>query len=155
MDQFDFYSGGGVDLAFLGMGQMDGDGNVNVSRLGDLVVGPGGFVEITLGAKKVVFCGSFEAKGLDAEAVDGRLVIRSPGHVPKLVARVQHISFSGKRARELGQDVLYITERAVFRLVAEGIELAEVAAGVDLQRDVIERMRFKPIVRQVQQMPLD
>jgi propionate CoA-transferase len=155
VDQFDFYSGGGVDLAFVGMGEMDGDGNVNVSRLGEVVVGPGGFVEITQGARKVVFCGSFEAKGLDAEAVDGRLVIRSPGHVPKLVAGVQHISFSGKRARQLGQEVLYITERAVFRLVAEGIELAEVAAGVDLQRDVIERMQFRPIVRQVQQMPLD
>jgi len=82
-------------------------------------------------------------------------VIRSPGSVPKLVTRVQHISFSGKRARELGQEVLYITERAVFRLAADGMELAEVAAGVDVQRDVVERMQFTPIVRRVQRMPLD
>jgi acyl CoA:acetate/3-ketoacid CoA transferase len=154
VSQFDFYSGGGADLAFLGMGEMDGEGNVNVSRLGELVIGPGGFVEITQGAKKVVFCGTFEAKGLDGEVAGGRLVIRSPGRVPKLVAKVRHISFSGPRARELGQDVLYITERAVFRLAAAGIELIEVAEGVDVQRDVVERMQFKPIVREVRRMPL-
>ena len=154
LDQFDFYSGGGVDQAFLGMGEMDAEGNVNVSKLGDLLVGPGGFIDITQGAKKVVFCGTFEAKGLDAEVCDGRLVIRTPGQVPKLVETVRHITFSGAQARRQGQQVLYITERAVFQLVAEGIELIEVAPGVDIERDVLARMSFRPIVRDVRPMQL-
>lgn len=154
-DQFDFYSGGGVDVAFLGMGEMDARGNVNVSWLGDAVVGPGGFVDITQGARKVVFCGTFEAKGLDVEARDGRLSIRSPGEVPKLVEQVRHISFSGDRAREQGQEVLYVTERAVFRLAPSGIELVEVADGIDLQRDLLGRMRFRPVVRAVRPMRLE
>ena len=154
VDQFDFYSGGGVDVAFLGMGELDAEGNVNVSRLGDLIVGPGGFVDITQGARKVVFCGTFEAKGLEVESSGGRLLIRSPGQVPKLVEQVRHISFSGQRAREQGQEVMYITERAVFRLRPHGIELSEVAEGVDAQRDVVERMRFPPIVGAVERMPL-
>jgi acyl CoA:acetate/3-ketoacid CoA transferase len=154
VDQFDFYSGGGVDVAFLGMGEMDGEGNVNVSKLGDAIVGPGGFVDITQGAKKVVFCGTFEAKGLEVEASGGRLLIRSPGQVPKLVERVRHISFSGARAREQGQAVLYVTERAVFALRPDGIELVEVADGVDVRRDVLARMRFAPGVRDIGRMPL-
>jgi acyl CoA:acetate/3-ketoacid CoA transferase len=155
VDQFDFYSGGGVDVAFLGMGEMDGEGNVNVSKLGDAIVGPGGFVDITQGAKKVVFCGTFEAKGLEVEASGGRLLIRSPGQVPKLVEQVRHISFSGSRAREQGQQVLYVTERAVFELCPQGIELVEVADGVDVRRDVLGRMRFAPLVRAVRRMALD
>jgi acyl CoA:acetate/3-ketoacid CoA transferase len=143
-----------VDVAFLGMGELDAEGNVNVSRLGDLIVGPGGFVDITQGARKVVFCGTFEAKGLEVESSGGRLLIHSPGQVPKLVEQVRHISFSGQRAREQRQEVMYITERAVFRLRPDGIELSEVAEGVDAQRDVVERMRFRPIVRAVERMPL-
>ena len=154
VDQFDFYSGGGVDVAFLGMGEMDGEGNVNVSKLGESIVGPGGFVDITQGAKKVVFCGTFEAKGLDVEAASGRLQIRSRGQVPKLVQQVRHISFSGQRAREQKQEVLYVTERAVFQLHRDGIELVEVADGADVQRDVLERMGFKPMVRSPRRMPL-
>jgi acyl CoA:acetate/3-ketoacid CoA transferase len=154
VDQFDFYSGGGVDVAFLGMGELDGEGNVNVSQLGNLIVGPGGFVDITQGAKKVVFCGAFEAKGLAVESVDNRLVIRSPGQVLKLVEKVRHISFSGQRAREQGQEVIYVTERAVFQLGPERIELVEIAGGVDLQRDVLERMRFRPILRRAGRMSL-
>jgi len=154
VDQFDFYSGGGVDVAFLGMGELDGDGNVNVSQLCDLIVGPGSFVDITQGAKKVVFCGAFEAKGLAVESVDNRLVIRSPGQVPKLVEKVRHISFSGQRAREQGQEVIYVTERAVFQLGPERIELVEIAGGVDVQRDVLERMRFRPILRRAGRMSL-
>jgi acyl CoA:acetate/3-ketoacid CoA transferase len=155
VDQFDFYSGGGVDVAFLGMGELDGEGNVNVSQLGDLIVGPGGFVDITQGAKKVVFCGTFEAKGLEVESDGAKLSIRTPGTVPKLVEQVRHISFSGPRAREQGQEVIYVTERAVFQLRTGGIELIEVAGGVDVQRDVVERMRFRPIMRDVKRMPLD
>ena len=155
VDQFDFYSGGGVDTAFLGMGELDGEGNVNVSQLGDLIVGPGGFVDITQGARKVVFCGTFEAKGLKVEANGEALSIRSPGKVPKLVDQVKHISFSGARAREQGQKVMYITERAVFELRADGIELTEVAPGVDVQRDVLDRMDFRPLLRDPKPMPLD
>jgi propionate CoA-transferase len=154
VDQFDFYSGGGVDIAFLGMGELDREGNVNVSMLGNAIVGPGGFVDITQGARKVVFCGTFEAKGLQVTLEDGRLRIRSPGTVPKLVEKVRHITFSGARARETGQEVLYVTERAVFRLAPGGIEVAEVAPGVDHERDVLGRMGFAPIVGTPRPMPL-
>ncbi|WP_321800036.1 acyl CoA:acetate/3-ketoacid CoA transferase [Caballeronia sp. J97] len=146
VDQFDFYSGGGVDVTFLGMGEMDRAGNINVSKLGASVVGPGGFIDITQGAKKIVFCGSFEAKGLVVEEHEGRVCIRSPGSVPKLVERVQHITFSAERARITGQDVLYVTERAVFRLEEEGVRLIEVAPGIDIERDVLARMAFRPLV---------
>ena len=154
IDQFDFYSGGGVDVAFLGMGELDSEGNVNVSKLGELIVGPGGFVDITQGARKVVFCGTFEAKGLKVESDGTRLSIRSAGKVPKLVERVQHISFSGVHASERNQKVMYVTERAVFELRPDGIELTEVANGVDVQTDILDRMRFRPIVRDVKTMRL-
>jgi propionate CoA-transferase len=146
VDQFDFYSGGGVDISFLGMGEMDGDGNINVSKLGSTVVGPGGFIDITQGARKIVFCGSFEAKGLQVEQVGERVNILSPGSVPKLVERVQHITFSGVQARIAKQEVLYVTERAVFRLEENGVRLIEVAPGVDVERDVLARMGFRPLV---------
>ena len=144
VDQFDFYSGGGIDIAFLGMGEMDGDGNVNVSMIGGALVGPGGFVDITQTARKVVFCGAFEAKGLKTEMADGKLRIVSAGTVPKLVERVEHITFSAIQARKNGQDVLYVTERAVFRLGQAGVELIEVVPGVRLERDVLGRMGFRP-----------
>ena len=121
---------------------------------GPLVVGPGGFVDITQGARKMVFCGTFEAKGLEVAVDDDRLVIENPGSVPKLVEQVRHISFSGARARETGQEVLYITERAVFRLVPEGVALVEVAPGIDAQRDVLDRMGFAPVVGDLTAMPL-
>jgi acyl CoA:acetate/3-ketoacid CoA transferase len=155
VDQFDFFSGGGIDVAFLGMGEMDASGNVNVSQLGDTLVGPGGFVDITQGAKKVVFCGAFEARGLSVEAEDGALRILAPGQVPKLVERVRHVTFSGAQARERGQEVLYITERAVFRLTPDGVQLVELADGVDLHRDLLDRMRFAPIVGEVGRMGID
>ncbi len=148
VDQFDFYSGGGIDVAFVGMGEMDAEGNVNVSMINGNLVGPGGFVDITQRARKVVFCGAFEAKGLAVESgEDGKVVIRAPGSLPKLVRRVEHITFSGPQARRSGQSVLYVTERAVFRLGQDGVELVELAPGIDLKRDVLERMMFTPIVR--------
>ena len=154
LDQFDFYSGGGIDIAFLGMGELDGAGNVNVSMLGPSVIGPGGFVDITQGARHVVFCGTFEAKGLSAAVAGDRLEIGAPGEVGKLVAAARHITFSGDRAREQGQRVTYITERAVFELRPDGIELTELAPGVDLERDVLARMGFRPIVGAPRPMPL-
>lgn len=147
-DQFDFYSGGGIDVAFLGMGEMDRHGNVNVSKIGGKLVGPGGFVDITQTARKVVFCGAFEAKGLVVEQdAAGALRIVAPGELPKLVADVEHVTFSGAQARANGQEVFYVTERAVFRLDADGVALVEVAAGLDIQRDILDRMRFAPLVR--------
>ncbi len=147
VDQFDFYAGGGIDVAFLGMGEMDSDGNVNVSKIGADLVGPGGFIDITQTARKVVFCGAFEARGLDvARDADGRLTILTPGSQPKLVERVRHITFSGAQARRNGQEVLYVTERAVFGLAPSGVELRELAPGVDYRRDVAERMGFTPLI---------
>ncbi|MGE3293697.1 MAG: acyl CoA:acetate/3-ketoacid CoA transferase [Geminicoccaceae bacterium] len=152
--QFDFYSGGGIDMAFLGMGELDAAGNVNVSRLGSKVVGPGGFVDIAQNAKRLVFCGTFDAKGTDYAWTDGKLTIRRHGEVAKLVPTVREITFSADYARAVGQEVLYVTERAVFRLGDQGVELIEVAPGVELGRDVLERMQFAPAVSgQLAEMP--
>ena len=144
--QFDFYSGGGLDVACLGMAELDRDGNVNVSRLGPDVVGPGGFVDITQNARKVVFCGSFEAKGSSVDITNRGLVIQQHGQIQKLVDQVAEVSFSAAYARRHGRTVLYVTERAVFRLAPEGIELIEIADGVNLERDVLARMAFRPAV---------
>ncbi|MGE8941315.1 acyl CoA:acetate/3-ketoacid CoA transferase [Leptospira interrogans] len=144
--QFDFYSGGGLDLAFLGFGEIDAIGNVNVSKLGGTTVGPGGFIDIAQNARKVVFCGTFDTKGTELELGGGKLSIARSGDITKLVREVEQITFSGKVSRQLGQEVIYVTERAVFRLGDEGLILAEVAPGVDVRRDVLDRMQFAPQV---------
>jgi len=154
IEQFDYYSGGGVDIAFLGMGETDAHGNVNVSHLGGMLIGPGGFIEIAQNAKKVVFCGTFDAQGTRLEWVDGALRVLQPGKVQKFVPRVERITFSGALARESGQQVLYVTERAVFRLADTGLELVEVAPGIDVSRDVLPFMGFAPRMSSVRQMPL-
>lgn len=146
-EQFDFYSGGGLELAIMGMAELDGHGNVNVSHLGGRVNGPGGFIDIVQNVKKLVFCGSFDAKGTQLEIGDGRLAIKTHGSLSKLRENVERITFSGHYSRLSGQDVIYITERAVFRLVEDGVELVEIAPGVDLQADILDRMGFAPIVR--------
>lgn len=143
--QFDFYAGGGLDIAFLGFGQIDAQGNVNVSKLDGLPVGPGGFIDIAQNARKVVFCGAFEAKGLECVTGDGRLQVTRPGDVRKLVHRVDQVTFSGTQALRQRQEVVYVTERAVFRLTAQGLVLAEVAPGIDVDRDVLARMAFAPL----------
>jgi propionate CoA-transferase len=145
--QFDLYSGGGLDQAFLGMAELDGQGNVNVSHIGGQMSGPGGFIDISQGAKTVVFCGSFEAKGVRNEIGGGRLKILAHGKVPKLVGAVAGVTFSGAEAVQRRQRVVYVTERAVFHLIEDGVELVEVAPGIDIRADVLERMGFKPIVR--------
>ena len=144
--QFDFYGGGGLDIAFLGMGELDATGNVNVSKLDGTTVGPGGFIDIAQNAKKVVFCGTFETKGARLVPGDGVLRIERGGEIAKLVDAVAQITFSGERTRAVGQEVVYVTERAVFRLTADGVALTEVAPGVDLEADVLSRMGFRPIV---------
>jgi acyl CoA:acetate/3-ketoacid CoA transferase len=144
--QFDFYSGGGLDLTFLGFGEADRQGNVNVSKLGGVPIGPGGFIDIAQNARKVVFCGTFDAKGTELDIAGGRLTIRRHGDVGKMVETVEQITFSGREAVRQGQTVVYVTERAVFHLTPDGMALVEVAPGVDVRKDVIERMRFAPLV---------
>jgi len=144
--QFDFYGGGGLDIAFLGFGEFDEQGNVNVSKLGGLTVGPGGFIDIAQNAKKVVFCGTLAAKGVKLQTGDGQLRVLQQGSVKKLVKAVDQITFSGPQGLVRGQEVLYLTERASFRLTPQGIELFELAPGVDLQRDVLDQMDFAPRV---------
>lgn len=150
--QFDFYDGGGLDVAFLGLAQADKQGNINVSKFGPKIAGCGGFINITQNAKKVIFCGTFTAGGLKLGVENGQLRILQEGKSKKFLDQVEQVTFSGEYAMEKGQPVLYITERAVFRLTDQGMELIEVAPGVDLQKDVLDLMDFKPIVRDVKQM---
>jgi acyl CoA:acetate/3-ketoacid CoA transferase len=144
--QFDFYGGGGLDIGFLGFGELDAEGNVNVSKLGGNTVGPGGFVDIAQNAKKVVFCGTFDTKGTQIETGDGQLRIKRHGDVRKFVAKVEQITFSGNAALKRGHEVICVTERAVFRLTSQGVVLTEIAPGVDVRQDVLERMGFAPLI---------
>lgn len=144
--QFDFYDGGGLDIAFLGLAQCDKAGNVNVSKFGPKIAGCGGFINITQNSKKVVYCGTFTAGGLKVEVKDSKLVIKQEGRTKKFIPQVEQITFSGDYAKESGQQVMYITERAVFELRAEGLVLTEIAPGMDLEKDVLALMDFKPIV---------
>jgi len=144
--QFDFYSGGGLDIAFLGFGEFDRQGNVNASRLGGTPVGPGGFIDIAQNARKVVFCGTFDAKGTEIRIGNGALSIRHRGKLRKLVDKVSQITFSGVQAAAQGQTVLYVTERAVFELAETGVVLREIAPGIDIEKDILAQMGFEPLM---------
>ena len=133
--QFDFYDGGGLDIAFLGLAQCDESGNINVSKFGTKIAGCGGFINITQNTPIVIFCGTFTARGKK-----------------KFVKNVEQVTFSAEYARESGQQVMYITERAVFKLTDEGVELTEIAPGYDLQKDILDQMDFSPIIHDVKTM---
>lgn len=150
--QFDFYDGGGLDYAALGAAQIDQHGNINVSKFGNVLAGIGGFVNISQNARRVVFCGTMTSGGLEIRVTDGRLVIVQEGRACKFLQHVDQVSFSGERARRTGQDVLIVTERAVFRFTPEGLQLIEVAPGIDLQTQVLDQMQFRPVIHEIRPM---
>jgi propionate CoA-transferase len=144
--QFDWYSGGGLDQAFLGAAQVDGAGNVNVSKFNGRFVGCGGFIDITQHAKRVIYCGAFTAGGLKVSVADGKIVILKEGKAKKYVKQVEQVTFSGAYASKTRQPVLFITERAVFELRDGQLALIEVAPGIDIDKDILAHMDFKPVM---------
>jgi propionate CoA-transferase len=151
--QFDFYDGGGLDVAFLSFAEVDAEGNVNISRFGDKIIGVGGFMNISQNARCVVFGGTLTAGDLDVAWEQGRTVIRREGRHRKFVAKLEQICYSASMARERGQVALFVTERAVFQVGEQGLELIEIAPGLDAERDVIAHMGFRPrVARELRQM---
>ena len=144
--QFDFYDGGGLDCAFLSFAEVDAAGNVNVSRYAGRFPGSGGFINITQSTRRLVFSGTLTGGGLDVAVAAQGLSLRSEGRLRKFVPAVEQVTFSAERARSLGQQVSIVTERAVFELAPEGLVLTEIAPGMRLREDVLQRMGFAPLV---------
>ncbi len=144
--QFDFYDGGGLDLAFLSFVEVDPQGSVNISRFGDKIVGIGGFINISQNAKHVVFSGTFTAGGLEVACADGMLKIVKEGQHKKFVERIECISYSAPFAAKEGRTAVFVTERAVLKAVSGALEVIEIAPGIDLERDVLRHMAFRPRV---------
>ncbi|HYN62744.1 MAG TPA: malonate decarboxylase subunit alpha, partial [Rubrivivax sp.] len=144
--QFDFYDGGGLDMACLGMAECDAAGNVGVSRFAGRLVGAGGFINISQNARLVVFVGTFTGKGLQVAVEGGKLRIVQEGGQRKFLRQVEQITFNGQYAHERGKPVFYVTERCVFRLIKRGLALIEVAPGIDVERDILAHMDFTPII---------
>ncbi|MDZ9370678.1 hypothetical protein SNB06_03870, partial [Escherichia coli] len=144
--QFDFYHGGGLDVCYLSFAEVDQHGNVGVHKFNGKIMGTGGFIDISATSKKIVFCGTLTAGSLKTEIADGKLNIVQEGRVKKFIRELPEITFSGKIALERGLDVRYITERAVFTLKEDGLHLIEIAPGVDLQKDILDKMDFTPVI---------
>ncbi len=143
---FDFYDGGGLDMTCLGMAECDEEGNVNTSKFGGKLNGCGGFINISQNARSVVFAGTFTAGGLNVAIEDGKLKIIKEGRARKFLKKVEQLTFSGTYARKRKQPVYYVTERCVFLLSQNGLQLIEVAPGIDIDRDILPFMEFKPII---------
>jgi propionate CoA-transferase len=150
--QFDFYDGGGLDCSFLGLAQVDAQGNVNVSQFNGRPVGCGGFINITSTTRRLIFCGTFTAGGLELQVNDGRLTIVQEGRSNKFVEQVEQLTFSGRDAAMRQQEVLFVTERAVFTLTPSGLQLIEVAPGISVERDVLAHMAFRPLMGEIKTM---
>ena len=154
--QFEYYTGAGIDFTFMGAGEMDRFGNVNATRMGSKAPGAGGFIDITANARNVVFCSTFTGGGLDVELGTEGIVIRKEGKFKKLVNEVQQISYNGREAWKRGQKMRYVTERAVFELTENGPMLIEIAKGVNLQKDILDQMEFKPLIaEELREMPTE
>ena len=144
--QFELYNGAGIDFTFMGAGEMDREGNVNATKMGPKAPGAGGFIDITATAKNVIFCSTFTGGGLKTTFSEEGLTIQQEGRFKKLVNQVQQVSYNGKIARKNGQNMYFVTERAVFRMTEEGPMLIEIAKGVDLQKDILDQMEFRPLI---------
>ena len=147
--QFDFYDGGGIHTAFLGMAQIDKMGNVNVSRFSGRLAGAGGFVNISSSSENIVFCGTFTSGGLQLQVEDEKINILNEGKIIKFTNKVDQITFSGERAETSGQSVKYVTERAVFELKEGKVHLIEIAPGIDLEKQILAFMDFEPLIDKV------
>jgi propionate CoA-transferase len=145
-NMFDWYDGGGIDVAFLGMGEVDKFGNVNVSKFNNRPIGCGGFINITTASKEVVYCGTFTTEGLKVTAEEGKVKILQEGKKKKFIDHVEQITFSGKYAAKSKKPILYITERAVFKLIGGEVTLVEIAPGINLEKDILAHMEFKPAI---------
>jgi propionate CoA-transferase len=146
-NQFDFYDGGGLDLAILGLAECDPNGSINVTKMGKKIPGAGGFTNISQSARNLLFCGTFTAKGLKVSIKDGRVHIDQEGSIKKFLNKIEQISFNGKLAVARGQHVFYVTERCVLELQADGLHLVEVAEGIDIEKQILPNMDFKPVIK--------